>query len=110
MKSFLYALVFGLMGTSWASASLGGNPGGPWDNLPTKVQEAFGSSPLRDYDPSRRINPFYLGGDLDADGKPDYAILITRKNDQKEGLVVFFNSYTKPHLLGAGIPSQLWCK
>jgi len=106
MKSFLYALVFRLMGTSWASASLRETVAVPWDNLPTKVREALVHLLWRTTIQVCASILFIFAAIWTADGKPGYAILITRKCDQKRGLVVFFSSHAKPHLLGAGTPIQ----
>lgn len=45
-------------------------------NIPEKLQTELTMGPLAAaYAISDRINPFYLRGDFDGDGKPDYAIL-----------------------------------
>ena len=49
---------------------------------------------------SGRINPFYLRGDFDGDGKPDYAVLV--RNGDQQGVMICRNSAAKPTLLGAG--------
>jgi hypothetical protein len=75
----------------------------PWDDLPPALREAFGESPLAEvYDASDRINPLYLRGDFDGDGKVDYAILIKRKSDGKLGFAVWLSSRENPIILGAG--------
>lgn len=43
---------------------------------------------LEHYTLSDAINPFYLRGDFDGDGKIDYAILVTAKNTNKRYVVV----------------------
>jgi hypothetical protein len=78
----------------------------PWDNLPMKIREAFGEASIKEFDPSLRINPFYLRADLDGDGKPDYAVLVTKKADGKRGFVVWLSSDATPHVLGAGKPTK----
>lgn len=82
----------------------------PWDNLPMAIRQAFGASPLTAYDPSARINPFYLRADLDGDGKPDYVVLVTRKADQKRGIAIWLSSHSSPILLGGGIPIKYGSK
>src|SRR5947208_1358801 len=36
-----------------------------------------------------RLNPFYLRGDFNGDGQPDFAVLIERLSDKKQGIAVF---------------------
>lgn len=74
-----------------------------WDDMPPKLRELFGAPPMASrYDPSDRINPFYLRGDFDGDGKPDYAVLIKAKSHGKLGFAVWLNARTTPIILGAG--------
>jgi hypothetical protein len=68
-------------------------------NIPVEVSkclEALSSG----YAVSGRINPFYLRGDFDGDGKADYAVLV-RKGEQ-QGVVLCLSRSRKPMLLGAG--------
>lgn len=50
-----------------------------------------------------RLNPFYLRGDFDGDGRPDYAVLIARDNGPK-GIMACLSSLRRPVVLGAGAP------
>ena len=43
---------------------------------------------LAHYDLADNLNPFYLRGDFDGDGKPDYAILVISKDTKKRGIAV----------------------
>lgn len=47
-----------------------------------------------------RLNPFYLRGDFDGDGRPDYAVLV--KKGQDRGIVICRASSAKGVILGAG--------
>jgi hypothetical protein len=58
------------------------------------------------YEISDRINPYYLRGDFDGDGRVDYAVLITEHGSGKRGVVVFLSSQSKLRILGAGTPVQ----
>src|SRR3954452_5944027 len=53
------------------------------------------------YQLSDRSNPFYLRGDFDGDGRPDYAVLITNSKDER-GIAVCRAAAAKPEILGAG--------
>jgi hypothetical protein len=58
------------------------------------------------YEISDRINPYYLRGDFDGDGRVDYAVLLTERESGKRGMVVLLSSQAKPRILGAGAPIQ----
>ena len=53
-----------------------------------------------------RINPFYLRGDFDGDGRVDYAVLLSERRTGKRGFVVLLSSQPRPQLLGAGTRVQ----
>ncbi len=53
------------------------------------------------YEISGRINPFYLRGDFDGDGKVDHAVLV-RRNDQ-QGIVICRSVGGQLPVLGAGV-------
>ena len=73
------------------------------DNVPHRVSQCLNKSQNR-YQASRRMNPFYLRADFDADGNPDYAILITESTSKKEGIAVCFGDKQKePEIIGAGV-------
>lgn len=74
------------------------------ESLPEAISSRI--EQLDKYTISDRINPFYLRGDFDADGRPDYAILIKERSTNKKGVVVFLSSQAKPQILGAGRPVQ----
>src|SRR5689334_15463829 len=72
-------------------------------NLPDAARIAFEKNhALADYEVSDSLNPFYLRGDFDGDGKPDYAVLVVNKKSRKHGIVVVRSSATAPAVLGAG--------
>jgi len=75
------------------------------DTLPEAVVSRI-SSLGNKYDISDRINPYYLRGDFDGDGRVDYAVLVTEHGTGKRGLVVLLSSQPKPIVLGAGTPVQ----
>jgi hypothetical protein len=62
----------------------------------TKCLKSLGSG----YAISGKINPFYLRGDFDGDGRPDYAVLV--RNGDQQGVMLCLSGTSKPTLLGAG--------
>lgn len=72
------------------------------DNVPFPVSkclqnEAYG------VEISRRLNPFYLLGDFDGDGKLDYAVLVKDRKSEKQGYAFCFaGANRKPQIVGAG--------
>jgi hypothetical protein len=58
-------------------------------NLPDDVRKRLDQVKFFDYyQLSDEVNPFYLRGDLDGDGKPDYAILVMAKNTNRRFIVI----------------------
>jgi len=53
-----------------------------------------------------RLNPFYVRGDFDADGKADHAVLVKKGKDR--GILVCRAAVVKGTLLGAGAPFNEW--
>jgi hypothetical protein len=70
-------------------------------NTPKEVSRCL-KKVASQYKVSYRINPFYLRGDFDGDGKPDYAVLITSLADGSRGLAVC-GSQIGIQILGAGV-------
>lgn len=58
-------------------------------NLPGEVRHRLEKVKFFDhYALSESVNPFYLRGDLDGDGKADYAILVTPRNSDKRFVLI----------------------
>jgi hypothetical protein len=55
-----------------------------------------------DIDPAR--NPFYLRGDFNGDGKPDYAVWIKTEKSGQSGIAIWLSSTNRFEILGAGHP------
>jgi hypothetical protein len=73
------------------------------DNVPTQVSECLKQF-QNHYQISHRMNPFYLRANLDGDGQPDYAVLITELASKKEGIAICFGEKRKEtKILGAGV-------
>jgi hypothetical protein len=71
------------------------------------VPEVIGKEITRDdfrsvFQIDDRINPFYLTGDFDGDGKSDYAFLVVRRHENKRGFFVILSSTHTTQILGAG--------
>ncbi len=79
------------------------------DTLPEAVASRISALDGK-YVISDRINPFYLRGDFDGDGRVDYAVLVTERSTGKRGAVVLLSSQLKPRILGAGTPVQYGSK
>jgi hypothetical protein len=72
-------------------------------NLPQGVLKRFESEKfLKSYDLYDKVNPFYLRGDFDGDGVPDYAILVTSRSTKQVGIAIARSGAKKIEVLGAG--------
>ncbi len=77
-------------------------------NVPEKIDLMLTTGPFAvAYSISGRINPFYLRGDFDGDGKPDCAILVTSKENQSRGIAIWLSSQKRIIVLGAGKPFKV---
>lgn len=54
------------------------------------------------YEIDGSINPFYLRGDFDGDGKPDYAVRIRSIHNHKTGIAIWLTSHKNFEIHGAG--------
>jgi hypothetical protein len=71
--------------------------------IPESATKLFKSTGVvRQYEFSSHLNPFYLSGDFDGDGKPDIAILVKQKSSGKIGVAVCHSSTNKVLFIGAG--------
>jgi hypothetical protein len=72
-------------------------------DIPEVIKRAITTSSLaRNYDLSFRINPFYLRGDFNGDGKIDVAALVKQRSTGKLGIAILDGDADKPTILGAG--------
>ena len=77
---------------------------GPIRDVPDAVKKALtNGSDGKEYDLSFRINPSYLEGDFNGDGKMDVAALVKERSTGKLGIAIVHNTTGKVTILGAGI-------
>ena len=68
-------------------------------SLPQEIIGAFAGLPAYAYE--ARINPFYLQGDFDGDGRRDTAVLVKEKSSGKHGIGIALRG-RKTIFIGAG--------
>jgi hypothetical protein len=72
-------------------------------SLPPALIESLRANPgLKGYALDARLNPWYLRGDFDGDGKADTALLIKHKASGKTGIAIVHAGATPLAILGAG--------
>lgn len=72
-------------------------------NLPPWAQQLFGEPSFTSrYSLTTRINPFFLHGDFNGDGKLDLAALIVQKTTGKEGIGIAHAGSANILVVGAG--------
>ena len=72
-------------------------------NLPPYVLKRFEADKLlAKYEISDKVNPFYLRGDFDGDGIPDYEVLVSNRTTKKIGIAIVRSGATKAEVIGAG--------
>ena len=58
--------------------------------IPDAIEKAIASGRLaKEYDVSFRVNPFYLDGDFNGDGKIDVAVLVSKARPERSGLRLY---------------------
>jgi hypothetical protein len=73
-------------------------------DIPEPIQRAITNGSLaKNYDPSFRMNPFYLRGDFNGDGKIDVAVLVKQRSTGKLGIAIVHGATDKVTILGAGV-------
>jgi hypothetical protein len=80
------------------------SPSGAIRDVPDAVKKALtNGSTGKEYDLSFRINPSYLEGDFNGDGKMDVAVLVKERSTGKLGIAIVHGTTGKVTILGAGI-------
>lgn len=70
--------------------------------VPEAVQRAITNGPLAKYEVAFHLNPFYLRGDFNSDGKIDVAVLVKQRTTGKTGIAIIDGVTNKVTILGAG--------
>lgn len=85
---------------SWAQEEI--------EDIPDDIIEAVlvGQFPKL-YSVDGSLNPFYLRGDFDGDGKADYAVRVKSKADSSLGIAIWLSSLHKFVVIGAGSPFKV---
>jgi hypothetical protein len=79
-----------------------GKTGHPHD-IPELIDRAITNGSLaKNYDVSFHMNPFYLRGDFNGDGKIDVAVLVKQRSTGKVGIAIINGASDKITILGAG--------
>jgi hypothetical protein len=72
-------------------------------NVPDTVKKALtNGSTGKKYDLSFHVNPSYLEGDFNGDGKMDAAVLVKERSTGKLGIAIVHGTTGKVTILGAG--------
>lgn len=78
------------------------------ENIPDEILQVIGLGPFaQSYSIDGSMNPFYLRGDFDGDGKADYAIRIKSKARGEDGIAIWLSTQRKMIVLGAGVPFKI---
>jgi hypothetical protein len=73
------------------------------DDLSETVKRALANGAFaKDYDISSRVNPSFLDGDFDGDGRMDVAALVKQRSTGKVGVAIVHGGNNKVTILGAG--------
>ena len=72
-------------------------------NLPSWAASIVGEQRFASaYALSTRINPYFLQGDFNGDGRLDVAVLVERKATAQQGIAILHAGSTNPIVVGAG--------
>jgi len=75
----------------------------PSPGIAEVIDRAIAKQPLaKKYEISHQINPFYLRGDLNGDGKIDVAVLVRQRATGKIGIAIINGATDEVTVLGAG--------
>jgi hypothetical protein len=72
-------------------------------DIPEVIDKAIANESLaKKYELSYRMNPSYLRGDFDGDGKIEVAVLVKERSTEKIGIAIINGATDKVTILGAG--------
>ena len=73
------------------------------ESLPPEVREVFSKKSVdRTYAFSSHLNPFYIQGDFNGDGRLDTAGLVQSRSSKKTGIAIFHAGENQVFIVGAG--------
>jgi hypothetical protein len=99
----IWLLCFALLPMTGLGATAGDLPFEVASSLPREVTQRLPTPTLDGFVLSAHLNPYYLQGDFDGDGRRDTALLIKHKASGKLGIAIFQSNRPEPFVLGAGI-------
>jgi len=87
-----------------AAASAAGNSESDLTyNVPREIQRCTEGALASKYPIETTVNPFYLRGDFDGDGKLDYVVRVVSTENKKHGLIVCWGGTGRhPVIVAAG--------
>jgi len=72
-------------------------------DIPQAINKAIANGSLaKEYELSLRVNPLYLCGDFNGDGKADIAVLVKQHSTGKLGIAIINGATDKVTVVGAG--------
>ena len=102
-KGKIYQVDVNTRAITQSDSLLSSSPGAIRD-APDPVKRALANvSTGKEYDLSFRVNPYYLEGDFNGDGKRDVAVLVKERATGKLGIAIVHGTTGKVTILGAGI-------
>ena len=100
---------FALLLPFWVAVAEPGNPtesqtpDAQLPPIPEPVERAIVHGPLtKKYEVAFPMNPFYLRGDFNGDGKIDVAVLVKQRSTGKLGIAIVHGGTSEVTILGAG--------
>jgi hypothetical protein len=104
-RGVVWLLAFALVSLGALCAGIDDLPPAVSASLPLEVRAILvGGKVLTPYVLVAHINPFYLQGDFNGDGKRDTAVLIKSRTSGKVGIAIFLAGKHTPAVVGAGKP------
>lgn len=100
------ALIWVTIGSAWGQCD--SIPAPNEFNIPEKMRASLTAAEFqKKYKAAAFMNPFYLRGDFDGDGRADYVFLVIAKPSCKKGIAVWLSSRPGMQVVGAGQPFRL---